>query len=109
MGFFSNVVSFFTNMFADDSQDDEDDDGLNIGDYDSGVSDDDPQGDEAIREYTDDELVYITLDGEGELVPHLPVDLESGIAYCSEAPEGILHLLYVGDGEYQIWRTDSAE
>jgi hypothetical protein len=91
---------------SDDDEDDEDDDGLSIGEYESG---DDPTGEEEIREYTDEELVYITLDGEGELVAHPTVDLESGIAYCSEAPDGILHLLWVGDGEYQIWRTDSAE
>ena len=112
MGIFDSVVSFFTSLFGDDDDggdesqsavfdvgnlevDDEDEELEERADFDNEV------------QYTDEELQYVVEWPEGENTGHPTVDLESGIAYCSEAPDGILHLLRVGDDEYEIYRSDS--
>lgn len=103
-GFFDAIRDFFAGNSRDD------DDGIRIG-----SQDDDDEEDTIIADLGDDDgEKYLMEDPEGEPVGLPTVDYETGIEYCSGAPDGILKMVLVNEEdvlefdaepEYEIWRT----
>lgn len=102
MPMFDDIRSFFENLFSGE----EEDEGAELEGY---------TEDEDIEGYGPDVADYITEYSSGEWTGLPPVDYETGVEYCSGAPEGILEMVLsnpeeVDDGEepeYEIYRNES--
>jgi hypothetical protein len=98
MGIFDFISDLFSGWFS--QEDDDDDGGLETGDLETGEVASDRLYDETGLDF--DEISENSFIGEGE--PHgearqaQGLDYETALAYCQDAPEGVLQMFYDEDG-----------